>query len=71
MKGAKTKKKGVILQHWAADMFCWIKKKELAFENEEGSVWKVIKPMFSTAPCLNHTHVYIKNRQCCKTKCEL
>lgn len=41
------------------------KKRERAFENEEGCVRKVIEPMFSTASCLNipTQHIYIKNSQ--------
>lgn len=31
------------------------KNRELAFENEEGCVWKIIKPVFTTASCLK-TH---------------
>lgn len=34
------------------------KIREPAFENEEGRVWEVIKPMFSTATCLHHTQIH-------------
>lgn len=44
------------------DWFSLITKRrenrELAFENEEGRVWEVIKPMFSTASSLNNTHIH-------------
>lgn len=35
-----------------------IEKWELAFKNEEGCVWEIIEPMFSTASCLKHTHIH-------------
>lgn len=57
------------------------KEKELAFENEEGRVWKIVKPMFSTPSRLNHREIYIKTSQrdtkwyniitCTQYKCEV